>query len=127
MSDIVERLRRGAAPLDDPDLNDQAADEIEALRKDAARYRWIKANTSEAPLNAQAFASCEFPDTRLRFVLPAGMVSWADYMGQRTLDEAIDAAMQANPTDAELERRTGEPHIDCWPLRSGLPPAGVKP
>ena len=27
------------------------------------------------------------------------------------------------PTDAELERRTGEPHIDGWPLYSGLPPA----
>ena len=26
------------------------------------------------------------------------------------------------PTDAELERRTGEPHIDGWPLYSGLPP-----
>ena len=26
------------------------------------------------------------------------------------------------PTDAELERRTGEPHIDGWPLQSGLPP-----
>jgi hypothetical protein len=27
------------------------------------------------------------------------------------------------PTDAELERRTGEPHIDGYPLQSGLPPA----
>ena len=26
------------------------------------------------------------------------------------------------PTDAELERRTGEPHVDGWPLQSGLPP-----
>ena len=26
------------------------------------------------------------------------------------------------PTDAELQRRTGEPHIDGWPLYSGLPP-----
>lgn len=25
------------------------------------------------------------------------------------------------PTDAELRRRTGEPHIDGWPLMSGLP------
>lgn len=25
-------------------------------------------------------------------------------------------------TDAELQRRTGEPHIDGWPLYSGLPP-----
>lgn len=28
-------------------------------------------------------------------------------------------------TDAELERRTGEPHIDGWPLYSGLPPAAT--
>lgn len=26
------------------------------------------------------------------------------------------------PSDEELERRTGEPHIDGWPLYSGLPP-----
>ena len=25
-------------------------------------------------------------------------------------------------TDVELERRTGEPHIDGYPLQSGLPP-----
>jgi hypothetical protein len=25
-------------------------------------------------------------------------------------------------TDVELERRTGEPHVDGWPLQSGLPP-----
>jgi hypothetical protein len=30
------------------------------------------------------------------------------------------------PTDAELERRTGEPHIDGYPLQSGLPPAKEK-
>ncbi len=29
----------------------------------------------------------------------------------------------AQPSDAELERRTGEPHVDGWPLYSGLPPA----
>jgi hypothetical protein len=27
----------------------------------------------------------------------------------------------SNP-DAELEKQTGEPHIDGWPLYSGLPP-----
>ena len=30
---------------------------------------------------------------------------------------------QADPTDVDLERLTGEPHIDGWPLYSGLPPA----
>lgn len=29
-------------------------------------------------------------------------------------------------TDAELERDTGEPHIDGWPLYSGLPPAAAQ-
>jgi hypothetical protein len=27
-----------------------------------------------------------------------------------------------NPTDAELERLTGEPHIGGYPLQSGMPP-----
>lgn len=34
-----------------------------------------------------------------------------------------DRCIWLRPTDAELERRTGEPHIDGWPLYSGLPPA----
>ena len=28
-------------------------------------------------------------------------------------------------TDSELERLTGKPHIDGWPLYSGIPPAAV--
>ena len=32
MTDIVTRLKNGAAPLNDPDLNDEAAAEIERLR-----------------------------------------------------------------------------------------------
>lgn len=32
-----------------------------------------------------------------------------------------DQCIWLRPTDAELERRTGEPHIDGWPLYSGLP------
>ena len=42
MSDLVQRLRNGPAPLNDPDLNDEAADEIERLRADAERYRWLR-------------------------------------------------------------------------------------
>ena len=34
-----------------------------------------------------------------------------------------DQCIWLRPSDAELERRTGEPHIDGWPLYSGLPPA----
>ena len=34
-----------------------------------------------------------------------------------------DQCIWLRPTDAELERITGEPHIDGWPLYSGLPPA----
>jgi hypothetical protein len=35
---------------------------------------------------------------------------------------AIRFHFWVQPTDAELERRTGEPHVDGWPLQSGLPP-----
>ena len=40
------------------------------------------------------------------------------------LRECRDAIKEhwLRPTDAELERRTGEPHVDGWPLQSGLPP-----
>lgn len=32
-----------------------------------------------------------------------------------------DQCVWLDPTDAELERINGEPHIDGWPLYSGLP------
>lgn len=41
----------------------------------------------------------------------------------RAAETASPAAPSLEPTDAELERLTGEPHIDGWPLYSGLPPA----
>jgi hypothetical protein len=39
MSDLIQRLRNGPAPLDDPNLNDEAADAIARLtaERDAAR------------------------------------------------------------------------------------------
>lgn len=40
--------------------------------------------------------------------------------GWNACRRAMLAAAPA-PTDAELERRTGEPHVDGWPLVSGLP------
>jgi hypothetical protein len=37
-----------------------------------------------------------------------------------------DQCIWLRPNDAELERRTGEPHIDGWPLYSGMPPAAQR-
>lgn len=85
--DIVDRLRERMAPLNDPDLNDDAADTINALRaqasaleQDAARYRWLR-------------------DV-------ARTVDWSEYIsktayrhncriGGAGMDAAIDAAMKA--------------------------------
>lgn len=43
---------------------------------------------------------------------------WDTREGRRAM---LRAALAAQPSDAELERRTGEPHVDGWPLVSGLP------
>ena len=51
--------------------------------------------------------------------------------GEMAARWAMDALLDARDeikehwlrlTDVELERRTGEPHIDGYPLQSGLPP-----
>jgi hypothetical protein len=51
---------------------------------------------------------------------------WANIgpVQKAALEEFTDLVVLecVRPTDAELERRTGEPHIDGWPLQSGLPP-----
>ena len=42
MTDLITRLRQLArAEHDDLSVADDAADEIESLREDAARYRWL--------------------------------------------------------------------------------------
>ena len=51
MSDLVQRLRNGPAPLNDPDLNDEAADEIERLR--AALTDIAQHQDSEWPLRCR--------------------------------------------------------------------------
>lgn len=51
MKDLIHRLRDGAAPLDDPNLNDEAADALEAqaaelarVSADARRLEWLRLN-----------------------------------------------------------------------------------
>ena len=39
MTDIVRRLRESAAPLSDPDLNDEAADELERFQTSLVRLK----------------------------------------------------------------------------------------
>lgn len=47
MTDIVERLRSAALPGTNRNVIDcAAADEIERLRLDAARYRWLRDSAS---------------------------------------------------------------------------------
>lgn len=42
MSDLIARLRDWSDGPDTDKLCQEAADEIEALRADAARYRWLR-------------------------------------------------------------------------------------
>ena len=80
MTDIVERLR--ATGIDytvewgSGELYDEAADEIERLRLDAARYRWLRDN----------------PDSGL-IALKLHVYPKEFYAGP-ALDAAIDAAMK---------------------------------
>lgn len=63
---------------------------------------------------------------RDEFVDTCGLCDAPLRMGQRCACGDNWRAAQpapAQPSDAELERRTGEPHVDGWPLYSGLPPA----
>jgi hypothetical protein len=67
---------------------------VQELEADARRYRWLRDNIKERPMNQRAYASEIVPDTRLRYDLPV-LVSWADYCGQITLDDAVDKARAA--------------------------------
>ena len=51
---LVERLKNGAAPLDDPNLNDEAAAQIERLLADARMLRDMLKNAQTAICTREA-------------------------------------------------------------------------
>ena len=54
---------------------------------DAARYQWLKNNVGEK-LTDKSLIN-EFSEHKCEFVFPK-LISWADFCGPITLDEAID-------------------------------------
>jgi hypothetical protein len=58
--------------------------------KDAKRYRWIRDNITERPTDATTYDGTE---DKTQYVLPL-LISWADFCGSITLDEAIDFKLQ---------------------------------
>lgn len=91
MNDILNRLhvQCGSDLHDDfvRSLFSEAAVEIERLRKDAERYRWLRAIDDNAPLDASGYPSL----TQWKLVVSdrAGRLLFG-----KELDAAIDAAMR---------------------------------
>lgn len=54
-------------------------------------------------------------------LIAGGGQSWFNAEQMHAYARVALAAPAPQATDAELERRTGEPHVDGWPLVSGLP------
>lgn len=80
MTDIVERLRDDERS--EWGICKEAADEIERLRLDAARYRWLREQAIDGAPGVPVIA------------MPNGMKS-GYYLNFDTADFAIDAAMKA--------------------------------
>jgi len=76
--------------------------------------------------NTEALRAALQAAREARGSIPLGAERSALNVALDRLDVALSAAaalaQQPAETDAELQRRTGEPHIDGWPLYSGLPP-----
>lgn len=65
------------------------------IERDAARYRWIKANVTEKLTEGSLRCNdLMFGEHKTQYVLPT-LISWADFCGQITLDEAIDYKLEA--------------------------------
>jgi hypothetical protein len=97
MSNLIQRLRDGAAPLDDPNLNDEAADTIERLTAELAAARETARRLMEAERVLQADAeryrwlAGMFEERRDGWWLDATKIDGAPSL--ETLDDAIDAAI----------------------------------
>lgn len=91
-SDVLDRYLPTGTELY---LAPPAASVREQDAKDAARYRWLRANTKEEPLRPAAYGSELAPDMRLKHSFPT-LVSY-DAIGQQiSLDAAIDAALSSD-------------------------------
>lgn len=77
-----------------------SAAQVEALQRDADRYRWLKNNAGER-LTARSGLN-EFSEHKTEFVFPQ-LISWANFCGFITLDEAIDYKIAASTTAAQKE------------------------
>jgi len=99
MTDIVERLRttssKGVSVWGD--LQMEAADEIERLRLDAARYRWLRERN--ACLDDVAIF------TAVRMKESDGSFSHNQLIALEQMDAEVDAAMKALPLTPEPEQK----------------------
>ena len=59
---------------------------------DAERYRWLRAKVGERLTDASL--NGEYAEHKTEFTFPK-LIAWADFCGQSTLDEAIDAAINS--------------------------------
>ena len=73
-----------------PEDADEIAAELEALRADAERYRWLRDNAKEELLYPQR-AGGEVPDLRTKWSIPTLMCGNC-IGGWMSFDESVDAA-----------------------------------
>lgn len=71
------------------------------LEKDVARYQWLKRNVSERLTNKSLLN--EFSEHKCEFIFPK-LISWADFCGQITFDEAIDMRIDEALTRTKEQR-----------------------
>lgn len=81
------RVNIGDQVFTHPPLSDETV-------KDAERYRWLRENMGETNFDEKRFTGQEFPDTRLKFLMPP-IISYTCVGEQISLDAAIDEAMKA--------------------------------
>ena len=65
--------------------NAKLADQVDILRKDAVRYRWIKEHIEEEVCQR----GDEFVGVKTKYKLPL-MMAFAEFCGQISFDEAVD-------------------------------------
>lgn len=66
----------------------------DALRTDAARYRWLRSTVTERLTDASLNGDPEHSEHKTEYVFPK-LIAWTDFCGSISLDEAIDAAITA--------------------------------
>ena len=96
LSHVIDAAEKGTRNPPEPKEPYLSEDDLEALRRDAERYRWLRDQNTDVSLVLDKRTDYVPPDD----AVPGAGGYWCyEYRAGSDLDDAVDAAMAGGPND----------------------------